>query len=193
MKYIKAFEQKSSTQLIEYIKNNTKDNFLDNIIKLVTYRYKFGTDLNAKDSNGDIALNIASYSGQLNVVKILIDAGADVNIQNDVGVTALMLSAYHNHLDVVKELIKAGANLDLVSKNGNTALIWSAYNHSDIEIMKELIKAGADWNIKNDSYTYFFELLPGRYKEIIKKEFPKEYEDHMTYLDMLETTKKYNL
>jgi len=58
------------------------------------------------------ALIEASIRGDINMVKMLIDAGADLNAQDSYGDTALMACAGFGQADIANLLVKAGANVD---------------------------------------------------------------------------------
>ena len=68
-----------------------------------------GTDVNAKDSVGWIALMWASHFGHTEIAKLLIESGADVNTQTKVGATALRLASQQGHREIANLLIEAGA------------------------------------------------------------------------------------
>ncbi len=55
-------------------------------------------------------LHGASKSGNLELVKFLIEEGADVNAPDEVGMTPLHLAAKHGHSEVVKLLIQKKAD-----------------------------------------------------------------------------------
>jgi ankyrin repeat protein len=57
-------------------------------------------------------LNDASYNGQLEVVKLLIEAGANVNSESKIRYTALMWAYKEGYLDIVNLLKKHGAKYE---------------------------------------------------------------------------------
>jgi len=79
----------------------------------------------------------ASENGQLELVKLLIDAGADVTADNNY---AIIWASYKGHLEVVKLLIDAGAD---VTADDNKAIRWVSQK-GHLEIVKLLIDNGAD-------------------------------------------------
>ncbi len=109
-----------------------------------------GSDVNAKDSNGDTVLMAAAAEGNIDRVKALIAAGANVNAQDNNTLTALMAAALKGHLDCLKALIAAGADVNEKTNPGATALMVAAL-FDQMDCVKALIAAGADVNgkIKN--------------------------------------------
>jgi len=72
---------------------------------------------NANHEDRHLALSIASDSGHVDVVRLLLDAGEDPNRYNPVGVhshtTPLHQAAGAGHEDLVRLLVERGARLDL--------------------------------------------------------------------------------
>lgn len=83
-----------------------------------------GSDVNAKNNNGDTALLLAAnFNPNPEVISALIVAGAEINATTSSGMTALMLAAYKNtNPNVVSVLLRAGADADMKNNNGWTAL-----------------------------------------------------------------------
>lgn len=68
-------------------------------------------DVNARDRlYGRTALIIAAIEGDLEIVRMLIEAGSDVNVVDAEGATALSLARSYGNLDVAALLEEAGAN-----------------------------------------------------------------------------------
>lgn len=77
----------------------------------------------SKNTNLDVALEIAIIYGNLNAVKTLLDAGAKINGNKDV--SPLMLASAHGQVTIVKYLLKHGANYNVKG--------WEKDNlHSDV-------------------------------------------------------------
>lgn len=99
---------------------------------------------------GGTPLHYAAYTGQLDVVKLLISHGADINqVYND-GIVALHMAANQGHLDIVEFLIDKGADINQRTENGNTALIWAAAEHR-LDVVKFLVDKDADINQTNNN------------------------------------------
>ena len=101
---------------------------------------------NVLDPEADQApIHVAAENGQLEVVRLLLEAGADKDLAAEDGNTALQEASWRGHLAVVRELLAAGADKNVVWQDSLTALHWaSASGHS--EVVRELVEAGADKN-----------------------------------------------
>ena len=74
---------------------------------------KAGADARFTGPEGETALMIASRTGRVEAVRVLLAHGADVNAKERwYGQTALMWAAAENHAAVVQALIDAGATID---------------------------------------------------------------------------------
>ena len=100
-----------------------------------------GAVVTAKDPTGQPALHIATESGDIDNVKLLIAKGADVNAatnprQGDrMGIlqrpptgqqTPLMIAARVNRPDIMRVLVDAGANPKMHATDGSTLLMAAA-------------------------------------------------------------------
>ncbi|KAG2465499.1 ankyrin repeat domain-containing protein 50 [Polypterus senegalus] len=101
-----------------------------------------GASVNQSDSSGRTLLANAAYSGNLDVVNLLISRRADLEIEDSHGQTALTLAARQGHTKVVNCLIGCGANINHTDQDGWTALRSAAWGgHS--EVVSALLYAGA--------------------------------------------------
>jgi ankyrin repeat protein len=98
--------------------------------------------------NGNTDLMNAAASGDLQLVKQLIDLGADVNAANKFGSTALMGAAAGGYLPIVQELIEHQANVNAQGKDRSTSLMFAARN-GHVAIVEYLMNQGADLKQKN--------------------------------------------
>jgi ankyrin repeat protein/predicted small lipoprotein YifL len=93
--------------------------------------------------SGGGTLHSASYSGRLDVVRLLVEKGADKNIRNPYsGGTPLMAAASNGFFDIVRYLVEQGANVNLRDNNGQTAASY-AYDKGEVEIYDYLMEHGA--------------------------------------------------
>lgn len=102
--------------------------------------------LEAKALNGDTALMLASYLGDLQSVTKLLGAGARVN---QAGWCALHYAATAGQLDIVKLLLSRQADINALSPNKTTPLMMAVRGGQN-KIVSLLIERGADIFIKNE-------------------------------------------
>jgi ankyrin repeat protein len=102
-------------------------------------------DLEARAKNGDNALMIAAYKGNVDAVKALIAKEVQVN---QPGWTALHYAAAIGNDDIVRMLLEASAYIDAESPNGTTPLMMAADN-GRVTTIKLLLDEGADATLKN--------------------------------------------
>lgn len=128
--------------------------------EMVLFLLEMGADINAVSNNGETALVRAagdtatvrallakgadvelgapliraSYAGQLDTVKVLLEKGANPNAEFLDGHTALIAAAVQSgSKDVVEALIAAGADVKHKNKQGKTAeMLAIENNHADL-------------------------------------------------------------
>jgi ankyrin repeat protein len=101
------------------------------------------------------ALQIASETGRLEIVKLLIDAGGDVNWIStnsyNIRTTALYKAALEGHEEIVTMLLEAGASIEPVMHPQHpgfgTSALHAASVNGHTNIVKRLINAGSDVNL----------------------------------------------
>lgn len=76
----------------------------------------------AREDNNKTILMYASWVGNTEAVKYLIDKGADVNAQDTGGATALHLAAWKGFTPIALYLLEKGASGRAMSKDGMTPL-----------------------------------------------------------------------
>lgn len=112
---------------------------------LFDYLLKRRARLNTRNRNGETALSLAAYRGNLPFVQRLVHAGADVNFY---GWPPLVYAAFNGHAAVVDYLLKMGAEVNATTANGSTALLFaSRFGH--IQVVERLLHDQADPNITN--------------------------------------------
>ena len=119
---------------------------------------------------------MAPFSGDLEVVKILVENGADVNYRNIDGITPLMNGCSKGNLDIVKFLVDQGSNMDAKNNRGETALFYASSYNTHVEIIKFLIEQGADVNSESNDGKTFFPYLDKKYVNEIE-ELMKDIEE----------------
>lgn len=105
-----------------------------------------GVDPGLSARNGDDALMIAAYKGNLPAVGVLLDKGVEVNRP---GWTALHYASAIGHNAIVKRLLDHAAYIDAESPNRTTPLMMAARG-GHILTVKLLLDEGADATLKNN-------------------------------------------
>jgi ankyrin repeat protein len=88
-------------------------------------------------------LHLASESGNVDVVRMLIERGADPTAQSKDGWTVLHHALGSGNVDVVRMLIEHGADPTAQSKDGWTVL-HHASGSGNVDVVRMLIERGAD-------------------------------------------------
>ncbi|MEN9868498.1 MAG: hypothetical protein RL748_4088 [Pseudomonadota bacterium] len=104
-----------------------------------------GVNLEHTARNGDSAIMLAAFKGNMEAVKTLLDKGAKVNRS---GWTALHYGAASGNTAILKLLLAHQAQVDAPAPNGTTALMMAARG-GHIYSVKLLLDAGADPLLKN--------------------------------------------
>lgn len=107
-------------------------------------------DLEARNCFGNTALIMAVFEGNLEMVRLLIEAGADINATDNASFTPLIRSIAKKHDAVSSFLIDSGADVNHSAQKGITAFIASAFT-GNASIAEKLLKAGADCGAKDET------------------------------------------
>ncbi|GAU14605.1 hypothetical protein TSUD_96690 [Trifolium subterraneum] len=104
-------------------------------------RYYDLVDAGIKARNGFDALHIAAKQGDLDIVKILMEAHPELSMTVDPSnTTALHTAATQGHTEIVKFLLEAGSSLATIARsNGKTAL-HSAARNGHLEVLKAILE-----------------------------------------------------
>ena len=116
-----------------------------------------GADPDTRSSEDQTALGMASFRGQANVVRSLIDRGADLNAKSkdwdhdgfvEEG-APLFMAIEKNRQDIVLLLLEGGADTEIRNSSKETPLYTASYyGHADI--VRQLISHGADLNAESE-------------------------------------------
>lgn len=102
-----------------------------------------GADVDATESeSGRNALMYSCLSGDLRVLRRLLESGAAVNAADGIGRTALMMAATIGSTRAVELLLQNGADIHARDSSGATALDW-AYEARREEVVNLLLTRGA--------------------------------------------------
>ncbi len=112
-------------------------------------------DVNIKESGypGRTLLQCAAAeSGNIDIVKVLIQNGADVNAVDENKQSALHHAAEYGDVELAKVLLENGADVNAIDGDENTALHIAAIFDDDdcVDVTKVLIQNGADVNAVNN-------------------------------------------
>jgi len=100
------------------------------------------------DHQGQTALHIASASGRLAIVSLLLDAGADPNLPDEQGYTALYAALVQGHKDVACHIMKHcdGPVNPIVYIHDQTTALHIACRFNFLQMVDNLLGSGADAN-----------------------------------------------
>lgn len=114
-------------------------------LKLVTEILSNGPALvNAISPDGWTPLHLASFFGNILVVKYLVMSGGDINAvsRNNLKNQPLNAATASNHTDIAKFLIQNGADVNFAQHGGVTPLHEAAHNGND-ELVQIFLSHGA--------------------------------------------------
>ena len=74
------------------------------------------------------SIHEAAWTGNIELIKELIDSDIDVNVKRDRGETPLHIAARFSHYEVAKLLISNGADVNVRNDSGLTPLHEAAYS-----------------------------------------------------------------
>ncbi|KAJ7681640.1 ankyrin repeat-containing domain protein [Mycena rosella] len=117
--------------------------------QLICILVENGADVNANADDGT-ALYWASYNGDLDSARLLIEHSAEVNIAGGEYHTALLAASTRGHTELIRMLIENGTDVN-AHAGAETALYWASYN-GDLESARLLIEHSAEVNIKGRTY-----------------------------------------
>ena len=103
-------------------------------------------DVNAHGGGPSCPLHGASFNGQIDSARILLDYGADVNARGYNDCTPLHYASNHGYLELAQLFLKQGAKLDPQAANKLTALCMASEN-GHLEVVRVLLDHRANVNV----------------------------------------------
>lgn len=123
--------------------------------------------VNAVNEAGNSVLVIASYKGQVEIVKLLLKKGANPNLTSAEG-SPILAAVFKGDLAIAKLLLKKKVSLTAVGRDGNSALHYAVLN-KDIEMVKLLLKYKIDPLTKNSDGQTALSLAQAEKQELLIK------------------------
>ncbi|OBU00043.1 hypothetical protein VE01_01738 [Pseudogymnoascus verrucosus] len=123
-------------------------------------------DLNYVGVGHRTPLYAASWKGNIDVVKVLLELGADVIVADSNGATPLKRASQHGHVKVVKVLLEHGANVT-VAEEGETPLYIASYN-GHVDVVKVLLDYRADVTIALRGWTPLSAASSGGHVDVVR-------------------------
>jgi ankyrin repeat protein len=132
-----------------------------------------GSDLDVRGQDGTNPLHAAAYSGDFEVVRILIEYDpADINARDGLGSTPLhWASRGHNSKDgsILRLLLEHGADINGQDRSGWTPLHWVSIKGALEVVVRLLLKHGAGVEVTDNNGRTALEFAATRgYDEIVK-------------------------
>ena len=108
-------------------------------------------EIDFKNKDGYTPLMIASYKGNTDIVKLLLEYNASIDMTNDNNYTALIYACIYGRADVVKILLEHKSNMYIETKleNNHLTALMIACSQNYTEIARILLENGYDPNYKN--------------------------------------------
>ncbi|XP_064137159.1 E3 ubiquitin-protein ligase MIB2 isoform X4 [Loxodonta africana] len=97
-------------------------------------------------NQGRTALQVATYLGQVELVRLLLQARAGTDVPDDEGNTALHYAALGNQPEAARVLLSAGCNADALNGSRSAAL-HVAVQRGFLEVVRVLCERGCDVNL----------------------------------------------
>lgn len=142
-------KETTNTELMEAIQSdNTKK--VQMLLNDEKNPYGMPADVNMRVQGEETPLHRATLSGNVDIIKILLENFAEVNSQDSDGKSALHMAAFSGNATVVKLLCsRQNIIIDLIDEEGNTALHCAAQNLNEKVIATLLGTKRCDLSVQN--------------------------------------------
>ncbi|CAK9297050.1 unnamed protein product [Gordionus sp. m RMFG-2023] len=176
-----VLQNKSTAYCLKYNDSNT-ENLLKackiNDIKEVEKILKLETDVNQRHYLGWTPLMVASINGNIDVVKLLIDAGADIDMEDNF--SNIYNAAKEFNMNTMDVLLKREQEFSDIlniraSFKGCTALHYSVLV-DNIEMAKFLLNSGANPLVENKNGHKPIDYIKGEKMEKLLKDYMNKFE-----------------
>lgn len=153
-------ENKNFRELIEAVANQDKTK--------VRAMIKDGIDINMSNEHGRTALMMAEHIGDLDMVKILVEAGANLEQATKDNETAFLYACrVTENVEIIEYLIKQGVNTQAKTIYGNNALFVAAEYNKNWQVAEYLINTKLyDINDQNCNNAYTPLMAAVRYNNV---------------------------
>ena len=126
----------------------------ENSVKLLSYAIKKGAEINVLDEYNFSPLHRAVETGNLDVVKVLVENGADVNISSQGkgrGTPIMWIAKIEGNPDIARYLIDKGADLKVKNTyNENLLHLSSGTSKDKLDMIRLFIKGNVDINARDN-------------------------------------------
>jgi ankyrin repeat protein len=101
-----------------------------------------GAYINVRQFNGNTAMSVACFHGDVRIIQLLIDNGFSLYNQRDFsGNTPLMIATRYGYLSIVKLLLQQKVDVNIINYDNDNALSIACH-HQRFDIVKILISHG---------------------------------------------------
>ena len=108
---------------------------------------------NGRNDYGRFPLEMAAQTGQIEIVKFLLEKGADINADRG-GTTALHMAAiFGGKTELIELLLEKGADINARAGNGHTPLNFAVIGKQK-KIADLLLDKGGEINLENMNFTW---------------------------------------
>ena len=145
---------------------------------------KYGADVNAKMTNGDIPLHLAARHGHDYRAQILIQNESNVNAIMEDEMRPLHWASKNGHFKIVEMLVEAGADVNATQESHGWTPLHFAVHAKHLKMVKYLVKSGARLDVKDriKGGTPIVHASVLGLKEIIAFLFKKSTPEDLNYL-----------